>query len=295
MPTLTAYVANCLMGGDEVTSNSNGSWIRDLINFNCNGRVFRFRQNPDVINKKYKPFEGAFYETTTVEVENVESYQRENILKEIDNICWLLSFACQARVICYGHDFLDTGSRKAAFGKANLFRPPIEIADGTAVKNFIEQTYPAYAKLNKKRKISTVIDYLTQLNQPGQPIEINLLIIFITLENLKDTYAKQAKIPYAKGYYRKSPTKPGKPGRQFNFEELLVEMFKAVGMRKGVKQIITLRNELIHSGLSRKSYSSQIKLYERTQDLVREYLVRLLNYRGYFFTYSSRGTAPKKI
>ena len=52
MPTLTAYVANCLMGGDEVTSNSNGSWIRDLINFNCNGRVFRFRQNPDVINKK---------------------------------------------------------------------------------------------------------------------------------------------------------------------------------------------------------------------------------------------------
>ena len=66
-------------------------------------------------------------------------------------------------------------------------------------------------------------------------------------------------------------------------------------MRKGLKQIVSLRNEIIHSGLSRKSHSRQMIMFERIQDLVREYIFRLLGYRGEFFTYASQGMAIRKI
>lgn len=115
------------------------------------------------------------------------------------------------------------------------------------------------------------------------------------LENLKDTYARAAGIPYIKGFYRKPPSKPGNIGGQFGFEELLLEMLLSVGMRRGLKQVVTLRNEIIHSGLSRKPHARQLTMYERIQDLVREYIFRLLGYHGEFFLYASQGYATKKV
>lgn len=54
-------------------------------------------------------------------------------------------------------------------------------------------------------------------------------------------------------------------------------------MKRGLKRIIKLRNEIIHSGLSRLSFSSKISLYNRGHDIIREYLLRLLNYQGRYY------------
>jgi hypothetical protein len=69
-----------------------------------------------------------------------------------------------------------------------------------AIKSFIEQTFPAFCRLKKKRKLAAVFDYLVQAERPSQPTEIRLLLAFVTLEGLKDTYARQAGISYVKGH-----------------------------------------------------------------------------------------------
>jgi hypothetical protein len=269
-----------------------------VVRFNCDGREFLFRQRPDVAQGKIEPLNGSFCETTIVEVENVRPDQVKRVLEAIDAICWLLSFAGESRVVCYGYHFprgSPNGHFKAVAGTANFFRPPFDLHDTTTVKNFIEQTYPTFQRLRRKRKLATVFDYLVQAEHLNQPTEIRLLLLFVTLENLKDTYSREAGIPYVKGYYRKPHSNQSKPGPRYSFEELLRLMLHSMGMRRGLKQVVTLRNEIIHSGLSRKRHSLQWRMYERVQDLVREYVFRLLAYRGEFFTYASHGMATRKV
>lgn len=298
MPTLTAYVANCLMGGDEVTPYPDGSWVRDIVRFKCGKWEFRFRQHPDVAQGNTESLKGTFCKTSTVEVEGVEPNQFDGVLEALDAICWLLSFAGQSRVVCYGHHFPEgttTGRFTSVAGTANYFRPPIDLRDGAAVKSFIEQTYPEFRRLSKKRKLSAVFDYLVQADKESQPTEVRLLLLFVSLECLKDTYARETRIPYLKGSYRKPAKRPGKPGEKFTFEELLLQMLRSVGVRKGLKQVVALRNEIIHSGFSRKSHLRQWQMYERVQDLIREYVFRLLAYRGEVFAYASQGMTVKKV
>lgn len=298
MPKLTAYIANCLMGGAEITHRPDGSWIRDVVRFKCDRWEFCFRQHADIAHGKTESLRGTLSKTTTVEIDDVRHSDKEQVLTTLDAICWLLSFATQSQVLCYGYEFPEgttTAQFKSAAGIANAFRPPFDLRDPNSIRAFVEQAYPAYRKLNKTRKLPVVFDYLDQVEHPNQPIEIQLLLLFITLENLKDTYARTAGIPYIKGYYRKPPKTSGKTGEKFGFEELLHEMLLSVGMRRGLKQVVTLRNEIIHSGLSRKSHARQWTMCERIQDLVREYIFRLLDYQGEFCTYASRGYATKKV
>lgn len=151
-----------------------------------------------------------------------------------------------------------------------------------------------YLRLERARKLPLVIDYLVRAEQPGQPMEIQLLIAFVVLENLKSTYAKSASIPFKKGFFRKIP-RPQRGSDTYSFEELLQLMFRDVGMRKGLKRIIRLRNQIIHSGVSHRTYSWQRAKYEHLQYLIREYLLRLMRYNGEYLTYRGRGDERKTL
>ena len=72
-------------------------------------------------------------------------------------------------------------------------------------------------------------------------------------------------------------------------------MLNEVGMKKGLKRIIRLRNEIIHSGLSRKSHRAQFTMYEKIHDIIREYLLRLLKYHGNYLIYSSASNTIAKL
>jgi hypothetical protein len=286
------------MGGEEITHQPDGSWIRDIVRFKCNGREFIFRQRRDVALAKTETLKGTFCETSIVEVEGVKTTQLDSVLNALDAICWLLSFVCQSRVMRYGYCFPTAtthGHFRSVSGTANNFRTALDLHDAVAVKSFVEQAYPAFCRFEKKRKLAAVFDYLAQAERPNQPTEIRLLLLFVTLESLKDTYARETGIPYIKGFFRKPPRKHGKLGAAFSFEELLQQMLRSAGMRRGLKQVITLRNEIIHSGLSRRPHSRQWQMYERIQDIVREYIFRLLNYHGNFFTYSSGGMTVRMV
>lgn len=296
MTDFRAFVANCLIGGEEVTRNEKG-WTCDTVRLNCGGFQLELRQKREIAVGQLGRFKDQFVHTTDVVVRNVRQRQVSKLKKVLDQVCWLLSFAGLSRVMYFGHEYPDgSGNRHliSVVGVTSFFRPTLEIGDGAAVRNFIEQVYNTYATLEAKRKLNVVIDYLVQAERSGQPTELKLILAFIVLESLKDTYARERGIPYIKGFFRKRP-RPSSGRDTYSFEELLQEMLRAVGMRRGVKRIVKLRNEIIHSGISRLSHSSRWSLYERAHDIIREYLLRLLGYHGPYLTYVSAGRQSRQL
>ncbi len=296
MSDIRAYVANFLGRGHEITKYKD-KWIRDSLSFNCDGFIFQFIQNREIITGNLDSFKGQFTKSTEVLIKDVKENDVKKALAVLNRICWLLSFAGLSRVICYGHEYPDgTGFGKfsSVVGEAAYFRPSINIQDGNQTIEYIQTCYTGYKQLEQKRKLNVVIDYLVQAEKPGQVSELKLIIGFVVLENLKDSYARSMSIPYKKGYYRKVP-KPIKGDDRYSFEELLHLMLQQVKMKKGLKRIKNLRNEIIHSGVTRKQYSWQWKKYEGLHDLLREYILRLMGYSGNYLTYASASNASKKI
>lgn len=289
---LRVFVANCLMGGDEITRNSNYG-IRDQVVFNCGGRSFLFRQKPEIINNQLSQFKDCFAETTEVVVTDVAVCDLQDALAMIDRICWLLSFVGTCRVMRFGYEYPNGSglvSQQSVSGIGRLFRPVLDISDGKRVKSLIEQTYNKYTQLEQIRKLPVVIDYLAQAEVPSQPIEVKAVLAFVALESLKHTFAVEQGIRYEKGAFRKPTWVLGgknKKSDTYTFKQLVGMMLGRVNMSHNLDASYLLRNELIHSGFSTEPFNRRRELYEDVHDLIREYILRLLGYRGRFALYSN--------
>lgn len=294
MPDLRAHVANCLIGGEMITDLGKGSFIRDTVTLTCGGRKFIVTQQKEVIENPVSNFTGRFAMTTQILVPNVAKSAVPKVLASIDRICWLLSFACQSKVVCHGHDYPAEalGARKAVVGTTRFFRPVFEIRDGAVIRDFIDQTYPAYTQLEKPRMLNVAIDYLLQAEREVLPTECRLIFAFVLLENLKHTYAVSEDIPFVKGFFRIGPSPKD---ATISFKVMLTRMFKAVGMTPALDDIVSLRNSIVHSGVSDLTHHANWEAYEQIQNLVREYLLRLLGFKGSYALYSGLNCAHAVI
>ncbi|QEW07135.1 hypothetical protein [Nitrincola iocasae] len=296
MADLRAQLINYLGCGHEITRYGN-KVIRDTLNFECDSVRVKIVQREDVITNPHSiPF-GQLIVTSSAIISNVRKEDVTSMLDILDRICWLLSFAGLSMVGRVGYEYPDgsgLGSSHAAIGEANFFRPTIDIADGKDVVGFINDCYEKYKLLESCRNLRVVIHYLVEAERRRQPLELKLIIAFTILESLKDTFARTEGIPYVNGFFRKVP-KPTKGRDSFSFGELLSMMFTRSGMKTELKQVTALRNEIIHSGISRKSYSWKSEMYDYIHDLIREYLLRLLGYRGNYLTYSSGSNERRRL
>lgn len=287
MPDLRAHVANCLIGGETITDLGNKSFIRDTAKFTCEGREFIVNQKPEVVSgTPLSEFTGRFSLTTQILVPNVAKSAVPKVLAVIDRICWLLSFACQSKIVCYCHDYPadgKAGARQAVVGTARFFRPVFEIRDAPVIREFIDRTYPVYVQLEQSRMLNVAIDYLLQAEREALPTECRLIFAFVLLENLKHTYATSEGIPFVKGFFRVGPSPKDST---ISFKVMLTRMFKAVGMTPALDDIVSLRNAIVHSGVSDLTHKENWKAYEQVQDLVREYILRLLGFKGSYALYS---------
>jgi len=284
-------VANCFMAGESVTRSSHG-WVRDIVRFRCGRHVFEFRQNKLARSAQFADHKGALVDTSEVLVEGVSVKSLPTVRRMLDSICWLLSFAGLSRVVSYRYEFprgSGFGESHSVVAQSNYFRPTLEIRDGATVRSFVEQTYRRFRTLQRRRRLPVVIDYLVLADRVAQPTEVRLVLLFVALECLKDTFAKDRGLLFVKGSYR-HPSKPNKLGRPYSFEDLLRLMLADVGMRRGLRRIVRLRNEIVHTGLSTRTHTQQWAIYERAHDVVREYILRLLGYHGTYFTYSHTGS-----
>ncbi|GAH40448.1 unnamed protein product, partial [marine sediment metagenome] len=201
----------------------------------------------------------------------------------------LLSLATCSMVTKFGYEFKNTKPEtkvNAVFGQLLYFRPLIDTKNGSSIRRFLELTWPAYHSLKTYRKFNIAFQYFvwSQLNE--EPIELSLVTTFVLYENLKHTFAIKQGYPFINGFFRPHGATTSK-ARTKGFKELLQEMFNAVRMTPNLDAIISLRNELIHSGISKLSLPKYIDIYTECHDILREYLLKLLQYTGPYFPYSS--------
>ncbi len=161
-----------------------------------------------------------------------------------------------------------------------MFRPVIELRDGTVVREFVERTWERFQNEKARRKLREVFDYLVTADLPEQPIEVRLLLGFIILENLKSTYARCEGYPKKKDRYRDPES-----GKVLTFEELLVAMFGKQEMQVQLPDLIKWRNQMVHFGLSEDTRDNEMMAYEAMRSTIQEYLLRVIGYVGRYHHY----------
>lgn len=294
-----AGLTNCLVMGWEFTETETHN-VRNLIRLNLGGFDIELHQHSDVISHHGK-YQGTQVASTSVWIRDLKKEDFEAAQRIVQDISEILSFACASPVRKYGYEYPEATPPSyyhATFGVARFFRPVIWSRSGDIVKEFIEKIWPKYHELRDKRQLHVVIDYLACIQMPEIPQELELMMSFTTLENLKSTYAESKGIPFVKPAFRKISTPPKTDIKRepfYHFEELLTDMFDEVGMRPALKEIIDLRNIIIHTGISVLPFNEQTEILDRSQDLIREYLLRLLGFTGRYQSYSQPNAAPLSI
>jgi hypothetical protein len=290
---LEGFFLNCFIGGETVTVQPDGSPIKNKIELAFGGHNVTIIQRPEIISAKRSEYRGLTVPTTSVVVHNVDVEEREKILHLLRGLAHLLSFATCSDVAFYQWE--HPGSRPSGGGwsvvaRMGYFRPPFNISDGKAIRTYLERVWREYFRLEERRKLPVAIHLFVLAETRSLPLELKLATMFILLENLKSSHAEEQGYPFEDGYFRKAS------GKKWSFKALLLDMFKQVHMPSpDLSAIVDLRNDIIHSGISQTSGDHQQDIYDNCQDLVREYLLRLLDYTGNFRLYSDRGMAPKRI
>lgn len=291
MSTFKANIANFVTTGD--TTASSRRRIKNLIECQLNDHRIRIYVNSDVINRRRigQLTPGDFIKSGCIEIDKIYTASKGKKISE--DICWLLSFATMSRVCLWGFEFEDIRKEFSVSGFYNDSRPVLMTEVPGTVKRFLETSWVPYQKLKKTRKLEVLIDYLLSCDKPDTQIEVRCALISIALENLKDTYSRlRSDIYYRKnkqGFYEIGNNK------RIGFETLLNDTLRAVNMRRGIKRIIKLRNEILHTGLSDRPLNNLYKKYGNAQDLAREYLLRLLEYRGPYLDYTNACRSLKHI
>jgi hypothetical protein len=300
MAELKAHFTNCVIWGAERTK-SGGVLRWDTITLNFRGLQFRIVQRPNAI--QFKPeYRNANIVTTDVYVTDVAPANLSRVEHLLAELAWLLSFATYSDVAYSGYDFqhgTTLGKYWVPTGHLRHYRPTFETADGAAIRSFLQQAWPTFHRFQKRRKLGVVIHYILLADRESQPVEVQLLLSFVALESLKSTFAASKGIPFVSGQFRKvsTPPKPN-PTKEppYTFEQLLRLMLRDVRMgRTALKRLIRMRNTIIHSGIANAKHHTLHRMYDSTQDILREYLLRLWNYHGRFWLYSSPNGAPKHI
>lgn len=281
MADFIAYVANCLIWGEHELK---------CLSLSLENKNITILQNPFIINenKLRDKFHGYFVKSTIIKVADVELNEVDEVKKIIRSLCNLLSFITCSEVVFYGQKYPRHTSYWNGVGKTNIYHPLVEIKDGKLVREFIETTWNKFRQIEQSRELWHIFDYIHHAIYPGPKVESKLVFSFITLESLKYTYAINKPIPSDKrGFLKPNKRKlwffRSNKKKYYRFEELLDLMLKEVGIiNTKLKSLVKLRNEIIHSGLSKNDFSTNFRLYKETQNLIREYLIKLLGYNGYY-------------
>lgn len=286
MSDYKALIANCPMRGEKY-GISGGRRYLNTIKVTVGGFDVEIEEIPDLVVKNFGDFRGRSLHTSDLYIRNISSTQLSQAETLAQEIAELLSLATCSPVVKYGYSFDGYGEAHTCFGQLQYFRPIIDTHQGKSVRTFLETCHPTYHRLRGPRKLYVALQYHTLAQQNDQPMELLLAITFVLLENLKYNYAVNVGYPLIRGYFRQFGATSANPGHTKEFRKLLSAMFGDVGMSPDLSSIISLRNDIIHSGISTMGLNTQTHIYSMSHDIIREYLLRLLNYVGGYYPYSS--------
>lgn len=268
MPKLCVDLVNCPVGGELISRFPNGSWRRDRIELMLGGCTVTLRQTQADSIRHLRNLQGQTVHTTMLDFGTVSHGRVRRAERTAEDLAWLLSAATMSPVRPFRYRVGKSIRTLAITNKTSVYRPTIDIVSGEAVRVFIERTWPAFRRFKRARRLPAVIDYLVMAQHPDQPLEVSTLLAFTALESLKATHS---------------------PGERNRFKQRVDRMLREVGMRRGLDRLVTARNSLVHEGIAGVPWVRLQNAHDRLQDILREYLLRVLGYHGPYLRYSAAG------
>ena len=288
-------LANCTLHGIEFTSViKNGEpWkVRNLIRLRAGGFEIELHQDPNLpINRC--DLAGQCVNTTDLFVRGVA---KEDVLKLqgiIGNVCELLSFATESRVLPRAYEYpvgSGLGGGSSMVGTVQEWRRPFPGPED--VQHFVNSCYDSYVTFRNRRMLHVAIDYVYHSVMRGLAEEIKIALACVAFENLRDNFARDTGYPHIAGSFQEKGTKTKDKSKRVGFKRHLDEMFKEVNMTCDSQRIVDTRNEVIHTGLLNTTGATNWKTFEFLETSLREYFLRLLGYHGPFLPYIGGSPAP---
>ena len=211
-------------------------------------------------------------------IKNVPEENIERLKSTVYYLADLFSFSTTAQVrfcwIKYGNTGMSMG-KSGDPARSKIFDTP------SCIKDFVEKCWDTYIQLRERRELKVVIEMLVSIDLVNLLIESKLSIIFILLENLKHTYAKDKGYPFVEGFFYRDSLKKERLG----FKNLLKEMFDEYGIKDDLSDVVKLRNNIIHQGLSEIPFEEQKDILLFCRELIIEYFIRLVGCAGMFSSF----------
>lgn len=285
MTEYRALIANCLIQG-ELPSLSGDTQIRNVIELQLDGFDVQIIEKPEFLINPYTQFDGRTLHTTDLVISDLSPSDFDRAETLAHEVARLLAFATVSEVWKFGYSYPNhnpSSFKQDIIGRISTGLPVINSRPigGRYIRMFLKQAWPVYHVLREKRQLDIVTDYFVVSQLSRQPIEAQLIITFVLLENLKSTFALEKGYVFERNYFRR---KAGDK-EPLGFKELLQQMLAGVGMASDLSKIINLRNQLIHSGITLLSTKESVEIYRSAQDVVRKYLLRLFGYTGIYHLY----------
>jgi hypothetical protein len=233
--------------------------------------------------------QGHMVHYTNLVIKDAEQKDLHAVMPQIDELCWLLSFACCSEIAApiFLRESGEMLSGRSCHPGYYYFRPVLDPSDGSALMRLIQMTWPAFQTLKVRRRLPVALDYFVRSQYLGKTRELGMIVTFVLLEHLKHSFAEDTGyIWQGAAWFDHTVSPPQSRG----FKSLLNAMFVAVGMNKPdaeLERVKKLRNEIIHSGLSQLSAKEQEEIFDLAQNLCREYLLRLLGFTGSYSPYAA--------
>jgi len=297
-----------LIGWGEVTTRRGEAGTRNKFKLKLAGHAVTIVQRARVLNMRVNAARGKLVKSYTVRVSGIKTYEEGREL--VEDLCALLSFARHTRIAAYEYRFGNRRTFHPILAACNQFRPPFS---GGAVKlsDFVIQTWPTYRAQKQPRALGGLIHMITLTDADGTVLETKVTMAMQCLESIK-TYFALAEGPR----FGIRETMEGRfidaRGKEASFRDLLSHALRDVDMTlpASFTRIVRLRNALIHRGFIREAdrvtryifgpltrgamHQVIFETMEEVQDIAREFVLRLLNYKGPFMLYSACN-GPAKV
>lgn len=293
MHDLRAFVSNFPAAGTAARIDESGNRI-EFLRLDLEGYQVEVQQVFVPRPRKLKEFRGQKISTTEILVRGVKEKHLSKALKMCDRLCWLMSLAGLTMACRYAYEYPDgmAKNKGPVIGALNIFRPTLELANAQAIETYLQNGYLPFKKYEKRRDLRAVVSYLANVHSHEMPLQLKLIGCFVVLESLKATYASEQSIPFINGAFRKGQNRKSPV---YKFEELLMLMFQEYGVKYGLKRIIKLRNDIIHTGYTTRPFKQQLKQFDRVNDILRVYLLKLLEYEGDYPVFSKANRKYREL
>jgi hypothetical protein len=309
MPIFRARIVNLPGYGEHVTRRKSGGWTRDKTQLTLGKHAVTIKQRRSALKMDGSEWRGKQFHTSTIFVSKVSSLEEGVTI--VEDLCWLLSFANSSHIQAYHYSYGKRATAHGAGGTYNHWRTPFHSGVGK-ISDFIQQAWPNYQRLKTSRPLSAFIHMIVASDIGGGGLlEAQASASVQCLESIKSYFALSEGARYkiiekANGTFWRGNT-------EMHFGDLLKLTLQDVGMKlpSSFDTIRRLRNALIHRGFIRETdnvtrfifrnvpaggmHTAMFAVMEDAQDILREYMLRLLGYKGSWCAYSHKGELYREI